>query len=216
MPTPSLVQSHLRYPLTRILGSAGNVRILRALATDGALQSAPRLAQIAGLTPQGARLVLENLARQQVVATHGSGRAQLFSLNAPHPFAATLTGLFAEELRRWDALLAAIREVLEQHRPALAAAWLYGSVARGDDATDSDLDIAVLVRSHGVTDKIRQALKQIEDSQQIRVSLTGLTPKELASLADDDPWWTNVQRDGRVLAGVAPEQTKRRLATTAA
>lgn len=39
----------------------------------------------------------------------------------------------------------------------------------------------------------------LEDMQQIPISLTALTARDLAALPEDDPWWANVVRDGRVL-----------------
>lgn len=39
----------------------------------------------------------------------------------------------------------------------------------------------------------------LEDTQQIPISLTALTARDLAALPEDDPWWANVVRDGRVL-----------------
>jgi predicted nucleotidyltransferase len=212
MPVPSQTQSHLRYPLTGLLGSAGNVRVLRALTADRSPQSAPQLAAVAGLTPQGARLVLDVLVRRRLVTAHGSGRAQLYELNASHPLASSLASLFQEEQRRWDGLLASIRAVLQRHATAVSAAWLYGSVARGEDSPASDLDMALVVRSQAVADRIREDLMPLEDEQQVRISLTALTPKELAALAEDDPWWSDVVRDGRVLKGPAPDQARRRLA----
>jgi hypothetical protein len=47
------------------------------------------------------------------------------------------------------------------------------------------------------------------DAHQIRISLTALTAKDLAALPDDDPWWVNVVREGRVLKGAAPDQAWR-------
>jgi predicted nucleotidyltransferase len=216
MPVPSQTQSHLRYPLTSILGSAGNVRILRALVGSPAPQSAPQLARAAGLTPQGARRVLDTLVRQQVLNVAGSGRARLYALNPSHPFADALVALFLEERRRWDALLASLREMLVKRGTAVTAAWLYGSVARGEDAPGSDLDIAVLVRSQAVADQVREDLMQIEDAHQLRISLAALTSKDLAALPDDDRWWSDVARDARVLKGPAPDQTRRRLTKSAA
>lgn len=216
MPARSQAQSHLRYPLTSILGSAGNVRVLRALVADRSPQSAPQLAGVAGLTPQGVRLVVDTLARQQLVVAHGSGRAQLYALNSSHPFFDPLVALFHEEQQRWDTLLESIRETLAKRGPAVSAAWLYGSVARGEDSPASDLDIAILVRSQTVADQVRADLMPLEDGQQLRISLTALTPKELAALPEDDPWWSDVVRDGRVLKGPAPDQARRRLAKAAA
>ena len=216
MPALSQAQSHLRYPLTSIVGSAGNVRVLRALVSDRAPQSAPQLARVAGLTPQGVRLVLDTLARQQLVIVHGSGRAQLYALNPSHPFANALVALFQEEQRRWDGLLESIREVLAKRGPAVSAAWLYGSVARGQDSPDSDLDIAILARSQAVAEQVREDLIPLEDQQQLHISLTALTPEDLAVLRDDDRWWSDVVRDARILKGPAPDQARRRLAKAAA
>lgn len=112
--------------------------------------------------------------------------------------------------------MAAIRETLARHGAAISAAWLYGSVARGEDALESDLDIAIVVHAPAVADQVRQDLQPLEDAHQIHISLTALTPDELAALPDGDPWWSGVVRDGRVLQGPAPEQARRRLSKVAA
>lgn len=216
MPTPSQAQSHVRYPLTSIMGSAGNVRMLRALTSGDSPQSGPELARQTGLTPQGARLVLTTLAGQQLVKVHGSGRAQLYALNQSHPFATALVALFQEEQRRWERLLAAVRETLGQRGTGVRAAWLYGSVARGEDTPRSDVDLALIVSTQAIADRIREDLMPLEDEQQVHISLTALTPKELAALPDDDPWWSDVVRDARVLKGPAPESAKRQAAKVAA
>ena len=78
-----------------MLGSVGHVRVLRALASDRVPQSAPQLAAAAGLTPQGTRGVLDVLARQRLVKIHGSGRTQLYELNAAHPLASPLAAPLA-------------------------------------------------------------------------------------------------------------------------
>lgn len=216
MPAPSQAQSHVRHPLTAIFGSAGNVRVLRALVADRAPQSAPHLARLSGLSPQGVRLVLDTLARQQVVKVHGSGRAQLYALNESHPFASALVTLFEEEQQRWERLLSTLRETLGKRGTAVRAAWLYGSVARAEDTARSDLDIALLVSSSEVADQVREDLMPLEDEQQLRISLTALTPKELAVLPDDDRWWSDVVRDARILKGSAPEAAKRQVAKATA
>jgi predicted nucleotidyltransferase len=214
MPAQSQVQSHVRYPLTAVLGSAGSVRMLRALVSDRSPQSAPHLARMTGLSPQGARLVLDALARQQLVKVHGTGRALLYALDESHVFAHALIALFQEEQQRWEQLMATIREVLARRGSAVRAAWLYGSVARGEDTPSSDLDIALLVAGSAVADQVREDLMPLEDAQRLRISVTALTPRELAALPEHDRWWSDVVRDARVLKGSAPEAAKR-LATKA-
>lgn len=44
-------------------------------------------------------------------------------------------------------------------REPIAAAWLYGSVARGDARRDSDVDLAVLFAAHLQTDRSRVRLE---------------------------------------------------------
>ena len=213
MPSASQTQSHLRFPLTALLGSAGNVRMLRVL--EGAPQSAPELARLAGLSPPGARLVLDALVRLQLVRAHGSGRSRLYALNEAHPFAAALESLFRRERERWDQLLDEIVQIFARRGSAVRAAWLYGSVARGEDGADSDLDLALLVSFSSVADQIREDLMPLEDRQHIRISVTALTPAELSALPDDDRWWCELVRDARVLKGAAPAAAKRALAKKA-
>lgn len=216
MPAPSLPQSHARFPLTGILGSAGNVRALRTLASGGAPLSAPQIARTSGLTPRGVRLVLAGLVEQQIVVTHGAGRAVLHALNDAHPLAAALVALFREEQQRWERLLDAVRARLSRHGAAVRAAWLYGSVARGEDTSRSDIDIALLVASPEVADRLREELMPVEDEHGVHFSLAALTPQDLQALADDDPWWSELVRDARVLKGPAPDSAKRQLAKAVA
>lgn len=203
------VQSHVRYPLTDILGSVGNVRVVRALANDSSPHSAGELARLTELSQRGVKLVLQALERLHVVKVHGSGRALVYTLDREHPLAEALSSLFLEERKRWAKLMTGLRNALNRHIDAVRSAWYYGSVARGEDTAASDLDIAVVVKSSDQAEAIREELVAIADVHRLRVSVTCLTPAELAALADDDPWWSDVVRDGRVIVGSPPEVVKR-------
>lgn len=209
MPTPSKAQSNVRFPLTSVLGTVGNVRVLRVLATDPSGHSAPHLARTAGLSPQGTRLVLATLSRQQLVTVRGSGRSHLYFLNEASPLAQAVGGLFQSEQRRWDELLATIRAMLAKHGRHLMSAWLYGSVARGEDTAQSDVDVALLVSDQSVGERVRDDLADLGAAQQLEISVVALTPGELAALPSDDRWWEGVVQDGKVLKGVAPHVAKR-------
>ena len=99
--------------------------------------------------------------------------------------------------------LAAVREELARERDGRESA---------SEAAQRELQ----ERSQAVADQVREDLMPLEDEQQLRISLTALTPKELAALPEDDPWWSDVVRDGRVLKGAAPDQAPRRLAKATA
>ena len=183
--------------------------MLRALS-DEVASSATQVASSAGLTPQGARLVLDVLAALGIVAVKGSARTQLFELAAVHPLRQPILELFQAERAIWEDLVARLRERLKKHAD-VQAAWLYGSVARAEDAPASDIDVALLVSAPNVGDKVREDLMPIEDELGVHVSLTALTARDLAALQEGEKWWSDVVRDSRVLKGLPPEVAMQRV-----
>lgn len=208
----SAAQSQLQFPLTSLLGNGGNVRALRALFAHGAPLSAAQIARDSGMTPQGVRRVLDALAGQGLVEVLGEPRAQLFSIRSQHPFAEPLARLFAEERARWEALLAALTAAIRQCRP-VKAAWYYGSVARGEDVSGSDLDVAVVAADAALeraVDTVRKALRPVEARQHVGCSVVGLSESDVVRLsARGDPWWRELVRDAKVLFGRRPEEVLR-------
>ncbi len=204
MSNPAL-QSHLRYPLTRLLGSSGNIRVLRALLAYGAPMSTAQIARDAGLTRQGATLVLANLVSQGVITVFGPARSQLFSIALAHPLATALQKIFEHERKHWDDLQHALHDVL-QAIPEVRSAWLYGSVARAQDEPHSDIDLAVVIDGPGTDTaaKVREALQIVEDRMLVRFSVVALTPAEVARLSPEDAWWTEMARDAKVIKGASP------------
>jgi predicted nucleotidyltransferase len=204
-------QSHLRYPLTHLLGNGGNVRVLRALAAHGGPLSSSQLARETGLTPQGVRLVVNGLQSQQLVTVWGAARSQLFSLTEDHPFAGPLRTLFELEQSRWERIQQQVRSALKAERH-VRSAWLYGSVARGEDAPHSDIDIAMVMDAAdpAVAERVRESLLPLQKSQHITFSVTAVTQEDVGRLRPDDRWWSELARDAKVLKGVSPQQERAR------
>ena len=203
----STAQSYLRFPLTRLLGNSGNIRVLRAMMAYGAPLSAVQLARDTGLTRQGVRLVLQGLEAQGLVTALGLPRSQLFSVVSAHPFAAALMTIFEQERNRWVVLNQTLRDTL-QANPRVRSAWLYGSVARGEDAPLSDIDIAIVTQDDdtGIADEVRKAFQALEDRLNVHFSVVTLTPAEAARPRPDDRWWSELTRDAKLLKGVGPQQ----------
>ena len=198
-------QSHLRFPLTQLLGSAGHVRVLRALATYGAPLSAAQIAADSGLTTRGTRFVLESLVSQGMVKVLGQPRSQLYDLAREHPLADAVKALFQQERSRWERVMDALREGLGLEKK-VRSAWLYGSVARGEDKPHSDLDLVVVIgeNSTRTAHQVRDAVQALGDRLGLDLSMVVLTPGEVAALRSDDPWWTDVVREAKVLRGSTP------------
>lgn len=103
--------------------------------------------QIARLVRRGTSpsvsAALDRLVEQGIVHRQQAGRAYLHTLNRDH-IAATavefLAGLRSELLRR-------LRDTLERWQPGPAHACMFGSAARADGDTESDIDLLIVRRA---------------------------------------------------------------------
>ena len=113
--------------------------LLQALARLEQPVTRRQLASAAGVAPGNASAVIEELIRAGLVSETAAGRSSMVVLNRSHLAAApvlALAGLRGELIRR-------LRERLSAW-PDLLGAWLFGSVARGDADSDSDVDLLIV------------------------------------------------------------------------
>ena len=99
-----------------------------------------QLAAAAGVAPGNASAVIEELIQSGLVSETVAGRSSMVVLNRSHLAAGpvlALAGLRGELIRR-------LRERLATW-PDLDGSWLFGSVARGDADSDSDVDLLIVV-----------------------------------------------------------------------
>jgi predicted nucleotidyltransferase len=207
-------QSALRYPLTVILGSVANVRTLRELMRHGGALSAPSLVKRTGLAKASVRQALQILETTKIVEVLGAERSRLFRVQRTHPLAVALDELFQEEERRFEAVLSAIRVAMDRC-VGLAAAWLYGSVARGEDHETSDVDIAVVGEPEAtlsIEQTLREALVEAEERLAFRASVVAIDTHDVLRLAaENDRWWTSVADASLRIVGDAPDVLLERL-----
>lgn len=132
-----------REPLDEILGSRAKVRILRALwATDGEALSGREIARRVGLSHTGVLRALAELETEDVVWPSSDPTGTRYRLNRTHEFVRDgLRPLFAMEASLEDRLVGYVREAV----PDAISIVMFGSVARGDDAPTSDVDVLVVV-----------------------------------------------------------------------
>ena len=186
---------------------------MRALLAHGGAISVSRIAQDTAVTPDGVRGVLRDLERAGIVEGLGSGRTQLFRAVSSHPIGVALGALFAAERARFDDILASVASVAKDNR--IVAAWLFGSVARGEDTRDSDLDVAIIIDAKPrdvdpIADKARDLLQEHERRLGFTASIVAIPLVDLGQLfSERSPLWADLQRDGRVLKGSTPEGISR-------
>jgi predicted nucleotidyltransferase len=123
--------------------------------------------------------------------------------------------LFEAERRHWGQLQERLREGLAAEKQ-VRSAWLYGSVARGSDEPRSDLDIALMLADDNpdTSHRVRDGLQVLSDRLGVNISPVVLLPSELAKLSPDDLWWSELNRDAKVLKGDAPAKAAVRAKAT--
>lgn len=130
------------------------------------------------------------------------------ALRLEHPLTQSLVALFSSERSHADAVLDAIRRAAAALNPAPRAVWLYGSVARAEDAPASDIDIAVVTTAEDPGPQaaaLRDAIAGATPWHEHRISVVGLGLRDVRRLAKEGaPFWRNLERDAVVLAGDAP------------
>jgi predicted nucleotidyltransferase len=202
-------QSAFRYPLSSILSSEGNVRVLRELLRHGAELNPPQIARRAGLSPQHVRQILLALRSLGVIEEVGQGRYPLYRGREGHPMHAALDTLFRLEEARFDQVLEAVRKAASSDEERPLAVWLYGSAARGEDMVGSDVDVAVVLDTTDLEQAvavIRERLGEAEGRLGVSFSVVGLDPEDVIGLSGGDPWWEGVRADAVPLLGPDPER----------
>jgi DNA-binding MarR family transcriptional regulator len=118
-------QSSLRFPLNEVLGTPGQVRLLRVLATEAAESIAPQEAAArTGMTESGARKALRRLERTGIVENVGDGRAHRYVMRREAGLAERIARLFELEQKGSDALVQALRRVLRGLSTPPKTAWV--------------------------------------------------------------------------------------------
>jgi DNA-binding transcriptional ArsR family regulator len=218
MRTPDIAESFLRYPLSSILSTPAAVRVLRELLEADGPVAVSALAAGTGLSAQGVRNTLALLRSAGVVESLGDGRSRLYRADVGHPLYVPLGSLFHAEAERFQTIVDALSTAVGNVVPAPLGAWVYGSVARGEDGPDEDLEVALVAPDEDVdtpVDRLRQVLGPIQDVQRVWISVIGLSPSDVRRLSAGDRWWTNATRHHVMLFGKAPDELADELARPA-
>src|SRR5207249_12167944 len=97
------------------------------------------LARHAGVSPQGALQVVNELATAGIVTVAPAGRSLMVSLNRDHLATKPILGLVGLRGQLVERLTNALAGWSN-----LAGGWLFGSAARGDGDSTSDIDLLLV------------------------------------------------------------------------
>jgi predicted nucleotidyltransferase len=183
--------------------------LLQALARLEQPVTRRKLASVAGVAPGNASAVIEELIQAGLVSETVAGRSSMVVLNRSHLAAGpvlALAGLRGELIRR-------LRERLSAW-PDLDGAWLFGSVARGDADSDSDVDLLIVAADlesrdlHSLLSRLQADVRSWTGND---LQLVEHTPESWRKLVrSKNPLVEQIRLDGLALAGDTASLLERR------
>ncbi len=159
-----------------------------------------QLAAAASVAPGNASAVIAELIQAGLVHETVAGRSSMVVLNRDHLAAGpvlALAGLRGELIRR-------MRERLSAW-PELNGAWLFGSVARGDADSDSDVDLLIVaddLQSHDLHERLSRLQADVRSWTGNDLQLVEHSPSSWRKLVRaKNPLVEQIRLDGIALAG---------------
>ncbi|MEX2530499.1 MAG: HTH domain-containing protein [Gemmatimonadota bacterium] len=209
MRTPNTPESYLRHPTSTLLATPGSLRVMRELIDSDTPLATRALADRTGLSTQAVRNTLAALQEGGVVEGLGEGRSRLYRADVNHPLYLPLGGLFQAEEERFRTIVDGLAGALGHLTPAPLAAWIYGTVARGEDGPASDVELALVAADEEVETpvlRLREMLGPIQDVHRIWVSVVGLAPSDVRRLSGKDRWWKSATEPHLAVFGKGPHE----------
>lgn len=174
-PRPPVRSQKRTDALSATLASGALARVLIDFAVHPEESSHGRaIQQRTGLTPRSLQTELSRLEALGVITRRAEGRLVRYELNERHPRWRALRALIRELADPADVLRNALADV-----PGIGAAFIFGSIARGDAREDSDVDVFII--NDGVPHD-RRARRTIDAEILLgrEVSVVEMTRDELA------------------------------------
>lgn len=176
-------------------------KILAACLRAGEPMTMRELARLAGVSPNQAKTVIDQLAALGLVRRQAAGRALLVTLESESPVVGALrlvADLRALTLERW-------RTRAEQLSPRPRSLAVFGSWARGAAGPESDVDVLVVLPELGedAEDGYRE---QVADWCAYAAKVAGLPVAPVVLTVAEasvvsGALWSDVLRDGVVVVG---------------
>jgi predicted nucleotidyltransferase len=172
-------------------------RIIGALMRVDGPRTISEVARLAGVSRDRAADVVAELERLGLVEREQVGPAHLVSLIEENPVTESLREIERVHERSVDRLQRAARSI----RPTPRFMALYGSWARQEATSDSDLDVAVIANPDANRDALLEALDRWSA---VARRVTGHSPSVVVA---DEPaaargrLWESIRRDAIVLIG---------------
>ncbi|HYK66425.1 MAG TPA: hypothetical protein VEV45_00670 [Streptosporangiaceae bacterium] len=182
-------------PLADVIPGARGQLLAMLVQLEGPV-TVRALARRAGVAPQTALTLVNELTAIGLVSAQRAGQAQLVSLNPSHTLVAPLVAL----TRSRERLIELLRSELSAW-PGLAGAWMFGPVARGDGDRGSVVDLLLVAATTTETaawgDATGRLVRQVQSWTGNRVQLVEHSRGSFAlAIRGGSPLITAIREDG--------------------
>ena len=95
-----------------------------------------------------------------------------------------------------------VKGIIDIMRPQIVSIILYGSVARGEDATDSDIDVALIVNgnlSNATEERLSDFIVELNLKYEKVFSVIDIEQGMFEKWGNISPFYKNVKKEGIVL-----------------
>src|SRR5215472_13451483 len=135
---------------------------------------ASELARRLGVPSSSLQRELHDLTEVGILTTHRQGRMVYYQANKDSPLFADLRGLLLKTAGLVDVLAQALKPVAAK----VVAAFVYGSIAAGNEQSDSDIDLMVVGQASPA--EIALPLRRARESLGREINPTVYTPAEFS------------------------------------
>lgn len=194
-----------RQPLDDLFRTATRVKILRLFARNPEMIFTGReVARNIGVASSNVSRALAGLEKTGVLHSVAKGRSLLYRLNSRHILCERLLGdLFKQEAGN---LQYALDELPLNWPRDIASLICYGSVARGEEQTSSDVDLCFVARDASSRRRLARKLEEVQAEFYLRTGnpfspYVISAPTFAARYRRADPLIRRIASEGRVLRG---------------
>src|SRR5712671_3736166 len=198
-------REYVRRPLNAVLGAPSHIAVLRSLHTMGAGLTGRAIARSAGVAVQAAHDALARLAAANLVRWTQAGRAHVYEINRDHfLFKNGILPLLEAESAFRSQIRAILKRALSGH---VLSAAIFGSVARGEDHPESDLDLIMIVERaedrEKAHDRTNAASEKLRKEFGVRLSSMAFGRSEFRqNYRKGKSFFQTVVKEGETLVGL--------------
>ena len=152
-------------PLNKILNSEVKVKILRFLYRNDMEWNGRQIAREIRISPATSHKALQELYSERVLLLRNVGKTYLYQLNW-HNYVTKelLSPLFKKEARLPKVITRLLKDELsEKIKDKVVSIALFGSVEKGEERSESDIDLLILTKDGSDKDKIEKAFANVNE-----------------------------------------------------